>query len=130
MRHSWKDEFDLIIPDLRGFGESDVMESDDSIIDYATDVAGLLGQLKIKKAYLAGHSMGGYVALAFAREFPRRLSGLGMVSTQTLADTAEGQERRLATAKQVLKEGVGIVAESMTPKLSEDKRIQDFVRGS
>ena len=39
---SLEGEFDLIVPDLRGFGESDVMEADDSIIDYATDIAGLL----------------------------------------------------------------------------------------
>jgi pimeloyl-ACP methyl ester carboxylesterase len=125
---SLTEEFDLIIPDLRGFGESDVMEADDSIIDYATDVAGLLNHLKIKRAYLVGHSMGGYVVLAFAREFPERVSGLGMVSTQTLADTPERKESRLATAKQVLVEGVGIVAESMTPKLSENVRVQDYVR--
>ncbi len=124
---SLEGEFDLIVPDLRGFGESDVMEADDSIIDYATDIAGLLTRLKIKKAYLVGHSMGGYVALAFAREFPDRLSGLGMVSTQTLADTPERRQSRLATANQVLKEGIGIVAESMTLKISAEKRIQDLV---
>ncbi len=125
---SLSDEFDLIIPDLRGFGESDVREADDSIVDYATDMAGLLNHLKIKKATLVGHSMGGYIALAFAREFPERVSGLGMVSTQILADTKERKEGRIATAKQVLEEGVHTVVESMTPKLSKEVRIQDFVR--
>ena len=119
-------EFDLIIPDLRGFGESGVVESDNSIIGYATDIAGLLGHLKIKRAGLAGHSMGGYIALAFAREFPDRISGLAMVSSQTVADTPETRENRLSTAKQVMEKGVGVVVESMTPKLSTDKRIQDF----
>lgn len=125
---SLSDEFDLIVPDLRGFGESDVMEADDSIIDYATDMAGLLNHLKIKKATLAGHSMGGYVALAFAREFPERITGLGMVSAQILADTKERKESRIASAKQVLEEGVHPVVESMTPKLSKKVQIQDFVR--
>jgi 3-oxoadipate enol-lactonase len=126
---SLMEEFDVIIPDLRGFGESDVMEADDSIVDYAKDVAHLLDHLQIKKAYLAGHSMGGYVVLAFAREFPERLLGLGMVSTQILADTPERKESRIATARQVLEKGVGIVADSMTPKLSAEKRIQDLVQG-
>ena len=121
-------DFDLIIPDLRGFGESGVMESDNSIIGYATDIAGLLSHLKIKKASLAGHSMGGYVALAFAREFPDRVSGLAMVSSQTGADTPEIRENRLSTAKQVMEKGVGVVAEAMTPKLSTDKRVQDFAQ--
>lgn len=123
-----KEDFELIIPDLRGFGESDVMEADDSIIGFASDIAGLLNHLKIKKAYLAGHSMGGYVALAFAREFPERASGLAMVSSQMLADSPEGKERRYATAKQVLNEGVKGVVDSLTPKLSADTRVQEFAR--
>lgn len=121
-------DFDLIIPDLRGFGDSDVMEADDSIIGFASDIAGLLTNLKIKKAFLAGHSMGGYVALAFAREYPERVSGLAMISSQVLADSPERKEGRYATAKQVVENGVGGVVESMTPKLSADSRVQDFVR--
>lgn len=122
------EEFDLIIPDLRGFGASDVMEADDSIIDYATDLAGLLNHLKIKKAYLVGHSMGGYVILAFAREYQDRVLGMGMVSTQTLADTPDRKDGRLKTADKVMSEGLKVVAESMTVKLSADGRIQEFVR--
>ncbi len=122
------DDFDLIIPDLRGFGGSDLVEADQSIIDYASDVAGLLSRLRIRKAYLAGHSMGGYVALAFAREYPGRVSGLAMVASQVLADTAEKREGRYATAKQVAEEGISSVVESMTPKLSADPRIQAIVR--
>ncbi len=122
-------DFDLIIPDLRGFGESDVMEADDSIIDFASDIAGLLTRLKIHRSFLAGHSMGGYVALAFAREFPERVSGLGMVSSQMQADSPERKESRYASAKQVLASGVGSVVETLTPKLTADPRIQAFVKG-
>jgi len=121
-------DFDLIIPDLRGFGESDVMEADDSIIDYASDLAGLLTHLKVKKAFLAGHSMGGYVALAFAREYPERVAGLAMVSSQMVGDPPEKKEGRYATARQVVEEGVGPVVDSMAPKLSADPRIQEFAR--
>ena len=64
-------EYDLIIPDLRGFGVSDVMEADRSIIEYASDIAGLLERLRVRRAHIVGHSMGGYVALAFAREGAR-----------------------------------------------------------
>jgi pimeloyl-ACP methyl ester carboxylesterase len=123
-----ENDFDLIIPDLRGFGESDVMEADDSIIDFASDVAGLLSHLKIKKAFLAGHSMGGYVALAFAREFSERVAGFALVSSQVQADTPDRKEGRYTSAKQVLEQGVGPVVDSMTPKLSADPRIQGFVR--
>ena len=121
--------FDLIIPDLRGFGASEAMQADLSIVDYASDIAGLLTHLGIRKAYIAGHSMGGYVALAFAREYEERVSGLAMVSSQMAADTPERKEGRIATAKQVLQTGAGPVAESMAPKLSAQPEWQGFARG-
>ena len=100
------DEFDLIIPDMRGFGESDVMEADRSIIAYASDVAGLLERLRIRTAHVVGHSMGGYVALAFAREYPRQTAGIGLVASQELADNEERKAARHATAKQIVQDGV------------------------
>ncbi len=122
------DDFDLIIPDLRGFGGSDLIEADQSIIDYATDIAGLLTRLRIRKTVLAGHSMGGYVALAYAREYPDRVSGLAMISSQMAADPPDRKEGRYATAKQVMAQGVGVVVEAMTPKLSNDPRVQGIVQ--
>ena len=109
--------FDLIVPDLRGFGESDLMEADDSIIGFATDIAGLLTHLDLQKAFLAGHSMGGYVALAFAREYPERVSGLAMISSQARADSPQAKEGRYTTADQVLNQGVDVLVEALTPKL-------------
>jgi pimeloyl-ACP methyl ester carboxylesterase len=123
-----KNDFDLILPDLRGFGQSTTMETPYTISDMADDLAGLLDDLKIEKIALAGHSMGGYVALAFAKKYPQRVSGLGLVSSQTAADAPEGKERRYKTAADVAEKGVGIVAEAMTPKLSADARVQAIVR--
>jgi pimeloyl-ACP methyl ester carboxylesterase len=120
--------FDLIVPDLRGFGESGLREADSSILDFASDIADLLTQLKIKHAILAGHSMGGYVGLAFARVYPERVSGLGLISSQLRADTPEGKAGRYETARQVMDKGVGSVVEAMTPKLSAAPRVQAFVR--
>ena len=121
-------EFDLIMPDMRGFGESDVMEADRSILGYASDVAGLLERLGIRKAHVAGHSMGGYVALAFARLFPRQTAGIGLVASQQLADTEERKSARHATALQVARDGVSSVVEGMTPKLSANAEVQSIVR--
>jgi len=59
--------FELILPDLRGFGESVSPAPVWTITDLAADVASLLDHLGIESAFLAGHSMGGYVALAFAQ---------------------------------------------------------------
>jgi pimeloyl-ACP methyl ester carboxylesterase len=122
-------DFDLIVPDMRGFGESQVMQADQSITGYAADLRGLLDHLRIPQAFVAGHSMGGYVALAFARQFPKRLSGLGLISSQTVADSPERRDGRYATAKEVIEFGVTSVADAMAPKLSADSRIQAILHG-
>ena len=120
--------FDLIIPDLRGMGQSDTMDKTYTITDLASDIAGLLDHLKIQKVFIAGHSMGGYVALAFARAYPNRVRGLGMISSQVLADPPERKAGRYKTAKDVEEKGIGVVVDSMTTKLSADVRVQSFVR--
>src|SRR6266542_1348673 len=123
-----EDQFDVILPDLRGFGQSTTIETPYTISDMADDLAALLDHLGIKKTALAGHSMGGYVALAFARKYPQRVSGLGLVSSQAVADLPEGKDRRYKTAADVDQKGVGVVADAMTPKLSAVARVQTFVR--
>ena len=124
-----KDHFDLILPDLRGFGKSTTVEVPYTLSDMADDLAGLLDHLGVEKTALAGHSMGGYISLAFAKKYPQRVSGLGLIASQAAADAPEGKERRYKTAADVAEKGVGVVVEAMTPKLSADVRVQEFVRG-
>ncbi|MGE5249235.1 MAG: alpha/beta fold hydrolase [Bacteroidota bacterium] len=122
-----EDSFDVIVPDLRGFGGSSSDTENYGMAEFAADLARLLDELGIDEAVLAGHSMGGYVALAFARDYPARVRGLGLVSTQAAADTPERKEGRYQSAEEVMKNGVGSVAESMPPKFSVDPGMQSFV---
>lgn len=48
-------DFDLIIPDLRGFGESSTVDTPYTMLDFANDIAGLLDCLGVEKAFFAGH---------------------------------------------------------------------------
>ena len=123
-----RDTFDLIIPDLRGFGESTTVDTPYTMDDIASDIAGLLDQLGIQKTAIAGHSMGGYVALAFARLYPERVSALGLVSSQLLADPPDRKEGRYKTAADVAEKGIGGVVEVMTSKFTSDPRWQTFAR--
>jgi pimeloyl-ACP methyl ester carboxylesterase len=123
-----ENDFDLILPDLRGFGRSTTLTVPYTIKDMASDIAALLDRLGIEKAALAGHSMGGYVALAFAREYPGRVSGLALVASQAVADAPDRREGRYKTAADVAENGVEIVAEAMAPKLSSDIGVQTYVR--
>ncbi|NUQ84969.1 MAG: alpha/beta fold hydrolase [Anaerolineales bacterium] len=119
-----EDKFDLILPDLRGFGDSTTVDAPYAMNDFASDVAGLLDHLEIQKAAIAGHSMGGYVALAFLNRYPGRVSGFGMVSSQVLADTPERKEGRYKTAAEIAEKGVQGVVESMASKLTPDERVR------
>lgn len=124
------DTFDLIIPDLRGFGGSSTVDSFYAMEDFAADVAALLDHLGIQKAALVGHSMGGYVSLAFARVYPERVTGLGLVASQVLADAPERKDGRYKSAAEVADKGIGSVVAAMTPKLTPDERVQEFVKQS
>ncbi len=122
-----KDSYRLIVVDLRGFGGSSAPDSAYSLEDMAADIAGLLDHLELEKATLVGHSMGGYIALAFARLYPQRVSGLALVASQPLADTPEQKQGRYDTAGKVVEGGVGIVRDAMLPKLSADAKIQEAI---
>src|ERR1044071_898967 len=102
-----EDTFDVIAPDLRGFGESTLGDSSPSMEDYAADIAGLLDYYDIRNTAIVGHSMGGYVALAFTRLYPERVSGLGLISSQVLADAADRKEGRYKSAAEVADKGIG-----------------------
>ena len=125
-----ENQFDIILPDLRGFGESTTVDSFYTMEDMASDIAGLLDYLGIQKTAIAGHSMGGYVALAFARLYPERVTGLGLVSSQVLADTPAKREDRFKTAAEVAENGPASIVEAMTPKFTNDPRLQEFARSS
>ena len=111
----------VIMPDLRGHGQSPVVEGDPSMRLMAEDVRLLLTNLGIQKAVIAGHSMGGYISLAFARAYPHCLGGLAMVASQAEADTTEKRQARYITIEEVGRKGVRVVARKMLAKLTTRK---------
>ncbi len=119
-----ENDFDIIMPDLRGFGESGTQGKSPTMTDMAGDFSTLLDSLKIKKAAVVGHSMGGYVALAFARSFPERLLSLGLVASQAAADAPEKKVGRYQEAEHILSHGVGDIAEDMSFKFTDSPKLQ------
>ncbi|HEY6327547.1 MAG TPA: alpha/beta hydrolase, partial [Candidatus Cybelea sp.] len=89
---------------------------------HAADVATLLDALGIERAALVGHSMGGYVALAFARMFTERVSHLALVSSRLAADTpAQAAARRELADRTELARAIGPVVETYLPRLLASK---------
>jgi len=103
----WDDlceQFTLIIPDFPGSGESE-LEKETSIYDMADCIAEILDNEKIEKAVIAGHSMGGYVGLAFAEKYPGKVIGLSLVHSTTEADDEEKKNTRLKAIELIRKGG-------------------------
>lgn len=109
----------LILPDLRGHGDSEATPGPYTMDLLADDLTSLIQALHIRQpVILCGLSMGGYVALAFARRHPELLAGLILTATHAGADTETGKEnRRKAIAAAQKACGNGPAIESMLPKL-------------
>jgi 3-oxoadipate enol-lactonase len=90
--------------DLRGCGESEPDDGPALMEALAGDVAGVLDALRIERAALAGHSIGGYVALAFFRMYAERVAGLALVASHAAEDAgrnpnADPAQRALAASR-------------------------------
>jgi len=106
----------LVCVDLPGFGKSEVI-NDCSIQDMASIVKSVLEVLNIQKCILIGHSMGGYVALEFAKLFPKKILGLGLFHSQPFADTLEKIEGRKKGIEFIQKNGSIHFVKQLIPKL-------------
>ncbi|MDO5553258.1 MAG: alpha/beta hydrolase [Planctomycetia bacterium] len=138
------DSFRCLLPDLRGFGKSEYsatsvdLETGTPLIsmaDFAADLASLLAGLQItEKIALCGLSMGGYIALEFAKRFPDQLSHLILADTKATPDAPEARQKRLDLAASMGKTDLSGVADAMVPILlsqrsrRERPEIGNFVR--
>ena len=107
----WKNQFDafpgcqLLIPDLPGSGQSEAID-DTSMEGLAEAIKGLIdatGSGVNSRCAVIGHSMGGYVTLAFAEKYPQTLNGFGLFHSTAFADSEtkkEGRRKGIAAIKQ------------------------------
>jgi pimeloyl-ACP methyl ester carboxylesterase len=106
----------VIVPDFRGFGASGET-GPFSIEQLADDVYALAQSLKLGAFVLVGLSMGGYVAIAYAKKYPATLRGLILLDTKAEADTPEtkaGRDKSIATVRE---KGASAIADAMLPRL-------------
>jgi 3-oxoadipate enol-lactonase len=109
--------FRVITPDLRGFGESDISGGESTMNRMAQDVVRLMDALEISSAIVGGLSMGGYVVLAFYKQFASRVRGLVLADTRAQADTEEAKQVRTQQAEQILTSGMASITDATLPKL-------------
>ena len=97
-------KYRVITIDLLGHGNSGCLGYVHSMEDQADMVHELLSQLRIRKAIVVGHSMGGYVALALAEAYPELFKGLVLLNSTARADSAERKLNRNRAVKAVKKD--------------------------
>jgi pimeloyl-ACP methyl ester carboxylesterase len=107
----------LILPDLRGHGESEVGEGPATMAKHAADIARVMDDARVSKAPLIGVSIGGYSLFEFWRTNRGRVAALGLCNTKAQADGPEARAGRLQTATDVLERGTEPFLQSMIPRL-------------
>tara|TARA_B100000795_G_scaffold269632_1_gene259661 strand:+ start:4694 stop:5473 length:780 start_codon:yes stop_codon:yes gene_type:complete len=91
----------VITIDLLGHGKSDCLGYVHSMELFAETIAAVLKELRIRKCILVGHSLGGYVALAFAEQHPQKVKGLCLMNATSNEDNSERKSLRLRANKMI-----------------------------
>ncbi len=114
-----------IVPDLPGFGATPPPAGAMTIAAYAEGIVRIMDEKGIRSAVVAGLSMGGYIALAVARQSMERLCGLILIDTRELPDAPDARAKRLETIGAVRASGTASVVESMLPKMLTEETFRD-----
>lgn len=114
-------DFKVYMPDLPGFGKSPLPKTPFSIDDIGGLMLDWLKDLKMERAVVVGHSLGGYVALAMAVKDQNRIAGLGLFHSTAAADSDEKKANRNKTAEFVKANGVAPFVEVFVPGLFYQK---------
>ena len=123
----------VILPDLRGHGDSGTGDGPATMGKHADDLARILDEEKVGRAVLVGVSIGGYVLFEFWRRYRERVQALGLFNTKAPADTAEAKAARLQAADDVVEQGTEEFFQGLIPKLlgeSTRKMRPDTVDGA
>lgn len=108
--------FMLILPDLPGSGASE-LNDDVSMENLAGALHAILQEEELGSVVMLGHSMGGYVMLAFAEKYPAMLKAMGLVHSTAVADTDEKKENRKKGIEFIKTHGVHEFMKASSPNL-------------
>src|SRR5687768_14314526 len=112
-----KDKFQLIIPDLPGSGPSTMDNGPWTMDRFAGVLKSILEKESIKECVLIGHSMGGYITLAFAEKYPGFLRAFGLFHSSAFADNEEKKATRRKGIEFIQKHGSKAFLETVIPNL-------------
>ncbi|WP_209389225.1 alpha/beta fold hydrolase [Chryseobacterium sp. RR2-3-20] len=109
-------DFSILKIDLPGHGKSEILAEVHTMELMADEVKKVLDHEKIDNIHLLGHSMGGYVSLAFAEKFPESLKSLTLFFSTFLADDEQKKEQRKKSYR-IIKDAFAHYARAGVPNL-------------
>lgn len=94
------EHFDVIVPDLRGYGDSDAPDGAEAYAkrEMARDIVGLMDALGLERAHVLGHDRGARVAYRLALDAPDRVTRLGIIEIVPTGDFWAAWDAELAMA--------------------------------
>lgn len=113
--------YQVITPDLRGFGKSTAPDDDASLSVYAKDMLGLMDKLGIQKAIIGGHSMGGMTVIEMYKQAPERFSGMILIDTAAIPAPIANAEWWKGFAEQGREKGVASIVPLLVPNMLTGK---------
>jgi len=114
----------VIVPDLRGYGETAVVPGKTTLDVFADDLATRLDGREVDSVVIGGLSMGGQIVMEFARQYPGRVRGLLLAATFPQAESEEGKRNRSAMAERLLRERMEGYAREVLPKMLASRSIE------
>ena len=113
----------IVTIDLLGHGRSDCLGYLHSMELFSETVEAVLKQLRIRKCIVIGHSLGGYVALAFAERNPQKIKGLCLLNATSNEDDQERKQLRTRANMMIQNNFTTMVRMSFTNLFSEVSRV-------
>lgn len=118
----------VIALDLPGHGQSGPLKGSSTIENLADQVKNLLAELNLQEVTMFGHSLGGYITLAFAEKFSNQLNGFSLIHSTAFPDSEEAKKGRLANIEKVNQSGIYSLIDGLVPKLfSPDNQDENYV---
>ena len=114
----------IIIIDLPGHGKSPLLKESNSMQAMALAVDSVFEKLGVESVKFVGHSMGGYVALAFAKAFPHKTKGVLLLNSTPEADTDERKQMRMHAVDMAGRNYEALVSMSVANLFSVHKRTE------
>jgi pimeloyl-ACP methyl ester carboxylesterase len=115
------EKYRLILPDIKGSGRSIMDHTEWTMEHGAAEIKLILDNERISQCIMIGHSMGGYITLAFAEKYPQYLAGWGLFHSTAFADNDEKKRNRQKSIEFIQTHGAYTFLKQTIPHLFTEK---------